>query len=243
MAHRDWCFTAWEQPQYDSDKMRYMIIGEEICPSTGKEHIQGFVIFHRQNRLKMTKTLLKCGDGVHLEPRRGTREQARNYCMKDEHYTEYGMFEAFTKEQLFKQPINYLKENYPEFYCRYYKGLERLQDKGDKWRNIQVIWIWGKSGTGKTRCVMELNDVFKLDPPYKWFDGYEGESIILIDDYKEGQIERGYLLNLLDGYRMRLETKGSHTWAKWTCVYITSNYAPPEDNALKRRLTVVEHKT
>lgn len=239
---RDWCFTAWKNPTYNKE-MRYLVCGREICPTTKKLHYQGFVIYRKQHRLKKAKELLESGIETHMEVRRGTREQAREYCTKDGEYEEHGQFEAYTKEQLFKQPIPYLRENYPEFYCRYYKGLERLQEKGDKWRDVTVTFTWGGSGTGKTREVMEMDDVFKIDPPYKWWDGYEGESILLIDDYREGSIERGMLLNLLDGYRMRLETKGSHTWAKWSKVYITSNFAPPIDGALHRRLSVVYHKT
>jgi hypothetical protein len=240
MANRDWCFTAWNEPQFN-EKMRYMVYGEELCPKTNKLHYQGFVMFKLQHRLKKTKELLECGVETHIEPRRGTRDQARNYCMKDNKYKEFGQFEPFSKEQLFKQPIPYIKENHPEFYCRYYKGLERLQDKGEKWRNIEVKYIWGCSGSGKTRMIMEMDNVYKIDPPYKWWDGYEGEDILLIDDFQEGQVERGYLLNLLDGYRMRLETKGSHTWAKWTKVFITSNFAPPVDRAIQRRIGIVTH--
>ena len=145
-----------------------------------------------------------------------------------------------TKEELFKQPIGYIKEYYPEFFCRYHKGLEKLQSKGDKWRNVEVTLLWGVTGSGKTRKVMEMDNVYKIDPPYKWFDGYEGEDILLIDDYKKGSIDRGLFLNLLDGYRLRLETKGGHTWALWTKVYITSNYDTASwDEAMKRRVTSV----
>ena len=147
-----------------------------------------------------------------------------------------------TKENLFKQPIPYIKEHYPEFYCRYHKGLEKLNiDKGPKWRDLKVTILWGPTGTGKTRQVMEKDNVYKIDPPYKWWDGYEGEEILLIDDYKRGAIDRGFLLNLLDGYRLRLETKGGHTWALWSQVYITTNYNPEiwADEAISRRVTSV----
>ena len=121
---------------------------------------------------------------------------------------------------------------------RYVRGIEKLLiNKGEMWREVKVTLIHGDTNTGKTRHVMEMDSVYKIDPPYKWFDGYEGERILLIDDYKIRSIERGLFLNLLDGYRLRLETKGGHTWALWEEVYITSNYNMDHwDDAMRRRV-------
>lgn len=240
MSHRDWCFTAFDTIEYDEKFIKYICWGIEICPDTGREHKQGFVVLTKTARMPQVKRILG-SDSVHIEPRRGTKEQARDYCFKEDgEKFEFGTFEALTKEELFKKPKAFIVENYPEFYCRFHRVINENQPKGDKWRDVHVEWIWGEPGTGKTRQVMELDSVFKLDYPYTWFDGYCGEDILLIDDYEEGAIRRGHLLNLLDGYRQRLETKGGHTWALWTKVYITSNRNPEKFwcNALKRRVTV-----
>ena len=237
---RDYCFTAWREPEPDYDKLKYVCWGIEKCPTTDRIHYQGFIIFNRTHRIPGAKRIIGGGDECHLEPRRGTRQEAREYCTKDGKFSERGVFDSLTKEDYFKQPIEWLKENRPEFYCRYHRGLEKLQPKGPKWRNVEVTHISGETGTGKTRKVMEMDNVYKIDPPYKWWDGYEGEDILLIDDYKANAIDRGQLLNLLDGYRLRLETKGSHCWALWTKVYITSNYNMDSwDNAMKRRVSHV----
>ena len=242
---RDWCFTSFDtekELEFDKDNCRYITYGREKCPSTGRKHYQGFAIFNRTCRIPKAKTWIGGGDGVHLEPRRGSRSEARDYCRKDGDVFEWGVFDPLTKENLFKMDIPYLKENYPEFFCRYFKGLRELNtNKGPKWRELKVIVLWGAPGTGKTRQVMEQDSVYKIDPPYKWWDGYEGEDILLLDDFEKGAIDRGFLLNLLDGYRLRLETKGSHTWALWTKVYITTNANPKSwiDKALDRRITDV----
>lgn len=238
---RDWCFTSFDTDKelgFEKDNCRYIIYGRERCPTTNREHYQGFAIFKRTCRMPKAKQWLGGQNGVHLDPRRGTRDEARDYCIKDGDVFEWGVFDGITKEDLFNKPIGFIKENYKEFYCRYHKGLEKLQPKGDKWRKVEVIHIQGEPGTGKTRMVMEMDSVYKIDAPYKWFDGYEGEEILLIDDYKRGMIDRGLFLNLLDGYRLRLETKGSHTWALWSKVYITSNYDTASwDAAELRRVT------
>lgn len=243
-AKRDYCFTAWRLPEPEYDGIRYICWGTEKCPTTNKEHYQGFVIFTRTHRLRNAKRLVGGGDDCHLEHRRGTRQQARDYCAKDGRFTEWGQFERLTHDDLFKQDLNFLKENYPAFFCRYYKGLALLKSSNTiKWRDVAVHILWGDPGTGKTRRVMEMDDVYKLDHPYKWWDGYFGEKILLIDDYKRGAIDRGFLLNILDGYKLRLETKGGHVWASWTKVYITTNFNPGTwlDEAMLRRVTDIEH--
>lgn len=63
------------------DVVRYAVWQLEKAPSTGTLHHQGYVEFKQPLSMKAAKGAL--GDaGVHLEPRKGTREQAREYCMK-----------------------------------------------------------------------------------------------------------------------------------------------------------------
>lgn len=247
---RDWCFTAWEEPKYDEEKVRYICWGVETCPTTDRKHWQGFAVFKRTCRVPKAKLWIGAGKETHLEARRGTRIQAREYCIKDGNVTEWGKLEGHTKEELFKKPIPWLKVEYPEFYCRYWRGLEKLQDKGPTWRDVSVTWLHGPPGCGKTRYAMTQGGancpgVFKLDRPYKWWDGYDDEDCIVLDnvDIKDFEENRGLFLNVLDGYRLRLETKGSHSYAKWTHVYITSNWNPYvyllKDEAWNRRVTTV----
>lgn len=244
MGCRDYCFTSFKETiEPDTEFITYICWGCESCPSTGRTHLQGFVCFNRTCRMPKAKKWL--GDEqVHLEKRHGTREQARDYCKKDGgDFYERGTLEVLTTKEIFKLPLSRIKEEYPIFYCRYHRGLEKLAVSKPiaNWRTVDVTAIWGESGSGKTRKVMEMENVYKIDPPYKWFDGYEGESILLIDDYETGAIPRGFFLNLIDGYRLRLETKGSHTWALWDKVYITTNDNPTHwDVAVVRRINHIE---
>jgi len=84
---RNWCFTTFDLESFvvpDTDKnFRYCIYQVEKCPKTQKLHIQGYVEFTRTMRLKKIKELFN-DDSMHLEMRQGTREQARNYCRKQE---------------------------------------------------------------------------------------------------------------------------------------------------------------
>ena len=80
----DWCFT-WNNPDVNPTafslqaaqwKIEYMVYQQE---SAGTLHYQGFVIFKRKQRFTAVVKLLK---KAHWEKRKGTREEAREYCMK-----------------------------------------------------------------------------------------------------------------------------------------------------------------
>lgn len=123
------------------------------------------------------------------------------------------------------------------------------------WREITVNVYWGHTGMGKTRRVYyEHPDVYKVDPAaILWWDGYVGQDVVLIDDF-DGWIPIGNMLNILDGYPLRLPVKGGFCYAAWQTVFITANTSPEEWyherplrqghlNALLRRLTNVVHIT
>lgn len=238
---RNYGFTAWEEPRPDMDKCKYVIYGREICPKTGKEHFQGYGEFARRTyAMAGAKRILGVPDGTHLYPRRGTREQMRDYCRKDGEFREFGVWESLTKEDLFKQPIGFLKENYPEFYCRYHKGLEKLQTKeSPEWRDLTVTVLWGEPERFKSRRARVCDSWYCVESPYKWFDGYTNQKRLILDDFILEDIGHNKLKRLLDGYPLQLETKGGFTHAHWTEVVITTNEKPKdwfrEVKGLKRR--------
>ncbi len=89
---RSWCITVnnptedffiWNEDEDGGiSDLRYAIYQRERGES-GTEHIQGYLEFNKPKRL----TWLKGVPGLasaHCEPRRGTREQAADYCRKEE---------------------------------------------------------------------------------------------------------------------------------------------------------------
>lgn len=88
---RSWCVTAhdtkkysqWQKLDTTTHGIRYFVYQLEKCPTTGKTHIQGYVEFYKKLRLHQVKDRL--GDPtLHLEKRRGTRQQARDYSCKED---------------------------------------------------------------------------------------------------------------------------------------------------------------
>ena len=118
-------------------------------------------------------------------------------------------------------------------------------------KDIQVIWKYGKTGTGKTRsCYEDYPDLYR-PTTYKWWEGYDGHKVVLIDEFRGDWCKFGELLKLLDIYPYTVETKGGSRQIQATTFYITS-CKPPEEvhnphafdkeervDQLLRRLTTV----
>lgn len=247
MKNRSYCFTSFNpiKPPTDAN-IRYLIVGEEICPSTRKTHWQGYIELRKPQRISWIKKVFE-DPSVHLEARRGTREQARDYCMKDGKYAEYGNFAAGgqgTRNDL-KSIANELVSGTktiqdvmieePALYCKYRNGLKDIaqlgqQRKNQEFRQLYVEFITGPTGCGKTRGASEkFPNAFLLHASELsknggsgWWDGYSGEETIIIDDY-DNDTNITKMLNILDGYKLRLPLKGSFTYAAWKKVFITSN--------------------
>jgi len=99
MTSRSYCFTSWKPITYtvtsDSD-IRYLCYGIEICPETQRQHFQGYLELRKPLRIQGVKKILN-DNTVHLEKRKGTRDQARDYCKKDGNFHEQGTW-AYRKK-------------------------------------------------------------------------------------------------------------------------------------------------
>lgn len=138
-------------------------------------------------------------------------------------------------------PTPVIAEEYPGVYIRYHKGLIALEaalllKRIPSFRRVKTIVLWSTiPHVGKTRKAMEIANlladergVYKLDPSNNlWWDGYCGQKCIVLDDFY-GWIRHGTMLNIMDGYPLRLEIKGGHTYAAFEYVFITSNKAHTE---------------
>jgi len=59
-----------------------------------------------------------------------------------------------------------------------------------------------------------------------WFDGYDGDKVLIMDEFSPTLIRSSYLRRLLDVYRLQVPFKGGFLYALWHTVVITTNMAP-----------------
>lgn len=95
----------------------------------------------------------------------------------------------------------------------------------EKRRNIETIYIWGNTGVGKTRFVMDgcgYSNVYAVNDYKHPFDGYLGENVMLFDEFNSNfRIQD--MNNYLDGYPLSLPARYSNKVACYERVFIISN--------------------
>lgn len=97
-------------------------------------------------------------------------------------------------------------------------------------REIEVYYLHGPTGTGKTRSIFEENnpaDICRIttygnNENSVKFDGYHGQSVLVFEEF-HSQIPISSMLNYLDRYPVYLPARYSDRVACFTKVYITSN--------------------
>jgi len=134
---------------------------------------------------------------------------------------------------------------------RSYHTLKRIRkdyDTAPFRPNIQVYVFTGVSGSGKShRMFQEAGpDYYIKSSTTKWWDGYRGESNVIIDEFR-GQIAVEHLLKWCDKYPTFVEEKGGQQALKAERIWISSNkpieeWYPDIDcltlAALKRRVQI-----
>lgn len=251
-------FTINNPTQHEFDNVdsniRFAIWQLERAPS-GTEHWQGYIEFFKQIRVNACCKSL--GGRAHVEPRRGSQQQAIDYATKSS--TRIGGpwrigepavlqpgrrtdYLEVAQEVVGGASLASVASSAPGVFVRYSRGLERLAFYSYKpaWRSVKCFFLCGPPGTGKTSFVY---DTFGYENVYvmaggklEWFDGYQGQDVLLIDEYSGG-IESQALLRLLDGHPYQMPVKGDFVWARYTRVFITANehWLQGASPALKRR--------
>ncbi len=93
------------------------------------------------------------------------------------------------------------------------------------WRDLETYYIFGKTGSGKTRGVMEMygyENVFRVTDYMHPFDTYKCEDVIIFEEFNSS-LKIQDILVYLDGYPCKLPCRYSDKIACFTKIYILSN--------------------
>lgn len=85
--------------------------------------------------------------------------------------------------------------------------------KLDDITELKNEWIWGLPGAGKSRPTREkYKDSLYVKPLNKWWDGYDGEETVMLEDVGKEHQFLGYFLKIWgDHYPFTSEIKGYST--------------------------------
>jgi len=235
-------------------EFKYVIIGKEIGEK-GTPHLQGYAELNRQLDLNKVKEI---NARMHFERRRGSQKQAIEYCKKDNVYECKGMYRVQGQRvdlQKVREDIkngismsSILEGDIPT--SSELRVIDRMFSYLSPKKRIskpEVHWYYGSTGTGKSRTAMSVSEDYYVKDSTKWWDGYDNQDTVIIDDFRAKNMKFNDLLRLLDWMPYRLEIKGGTRWLHSRRIIITTPRHPRatysrigEDiNQLLRRIDVL----
>ena len=230
----------------------YWCMADEIGEKEETPHTHIFVVFSSAVRFSTIKNLFET---AHIERANGTSQENRAYIAKegkwkdtdksetaiDGSFEEWGempherqggwsvetaiidrILDGASNAEILLEFPDYLRGMRDVEYVR--QALKQ-EEYRNKWRTLEVVYIFGRTETGKTRFVMDgygYSNVYAVNNYRHPFDGYSGESVILFDEFNSG-IAIQKMNNYLDGYPLALPARYSDKQACYEKVFIISN--------------------
>lgn len=251
---RRWVFTLNNPKKtkslakrWDARIVKYAVWQLEVGES-GTLHLQGYLSFQNVQSFQAVKKVV--GRRAHIEAAKGSEQQNRDYCTKKAgrkggpwtfgtesqqgRRTDMETLATSVKEEGLATAV----EEHTGMAIRYFKGMQSVDTffqtkrrvyKG--WKKPKIVVFWGETGMGKTRRAYTLAPTLYRVATHTggtlWMDGYDGQETILFDDFSGG-VQFRLMLQILDGYPLRLPIKGGFTILRHEFIIITSNLSPAE---------------
>ncbi len=255
---------------------RYHVWQLEKAPTTGMFHYQGYCVFHKVLSMRQAADYINnmwAMRGIHVESRYefGTHEKAKAYCSKTDtrvrgpwmQGSETGIplgpgtrpdLASLADDLIAGKTLALVMRERPDIYVRYHSGFKALvNDLLTAHRGRRAVtWRYGASGSGKTarayHCHPHLYRVMAFGSTI-WFDGYRGETTVLLDDLQPAPLSWTALMEMMDSRAHRIPIKGGSMWATFRRVQVCTVPSPLEWlregpflhkwEELRRRLTTI----
>lgn len=213
----DRIFAAFEEDVH----CLYAIFGYEEAPSTGTPHIQGYVYYQSMKSFKQMAALFEGKAALYAA--KGSTAQNRAYCTKSGKFKEHGesmeqgqrndlaavqdlVEKTGSIRKVIEAQASYAQIKYALTILPYVEQIRTWKPK--------VVWFHGATGTGKTKAAFgafpDPTTRYRNNGNLKWWDGYDGQPDVIIDDIRVESIRFVELLSLLDRYEYRVENKGGY---------------------------------
>lgn len=244
--------------------MLYWCMSDEVGLEERTPHTHIFMALGSATRFSTIKNRFP---GAHIEMANGTSAENRDYIFKigkyekdrkketniEDSHEEFG--ELPQERQGARNDLADLYDmiksgmsNYEILECapQYLFSVDKLErarqvvkekEYANKWRDLVVTYVFGKSGLGKTRSVMDMygyENVYRVTDYMHPFDNYQGQEVIVFDEFRS-QLSIVEMLNYLDGYPIMLPCRYSNKPACFTKVYIISNIGLEEQYTSTQR--------
>lgn len=225
----------------DGIECKYMIYGKEVA-STGTPHLQGYVYFENQ---KSFKSVLAMFPGCHVEIAKGSPDANYRYCSKEGDFTERGIRPRTPQEKgkmsqeqwreirhaaeegrfdEIPEQIRFMHKRLVEDH--YMTALKKRKLDTEDGELINE-WYWGLPGTGKTKYALDENPDAYPKMCNKWWDGYELQEVVIIDDFDKKHDVLGHHIKIWsDRYPFLAEVKGGSFKIRPKKIIVTSNWHP-----------------
>jgi len=237
----------WTQAEYDdlvarAPTFKWIIIGKETGEQ-GTPHLQGAIVFGGQ----VSFSTLKLWPGLHrahIEPMVKDPHFSLVYCSKEDTAPFIaGELPEPGKRSDVAAAVERIKagESLRDLAAgdngvavvKFSKGLTVLRSLLSRPRDPasppEVYWIYGETGNEKTRSCFELGNrlfagsVWLSSGNLRWFDGYDGQRVAILDDFRSKGVQFNFLLRLLDRYPMSVEFKGGFVNWNPEIIFITTS--------------------
>lgn len=231
------------KPDEMTHKPLYAIWQKEVGES-GTPHLQMYLAYESPVRHSRMRTLLP---GCHIEPRHGSHKQAKTYCSKLDSRVEgpyeYGDDTTIANSQGQRSDLIGAKraiedgasvlelfDSHFGTMVRYGRGMKeykRLRSEKRMWP-MEIIVLVGPTGCGKTRwCYDTFGRSLYAVPAAKssgtYWDDYDGEETVLVDEMYGNRFSWGFLLQLCDRYPLKVPNHGGFINFSSKRIIFTSN--------------------
>ena len=226
--------------------MRYIIACKEKAPTTGKEHIHIYVQFDVGISLSKKKILT-----AHIEACRGTPQQNVAYIKKNGSEI---IFEAGVLAKTGKLSIKEVKslkvdemDDLPFLYYNKVQSVKRDQlmniTASNYYKKIEVYYIYGVSGSGKTRQAIKMIQKLKEDGLIETDEFNEVKytnnfwhgvtldtikEVALYDDFRDYHLPPSEFINFIDYNKHVMNVKYGCVTNSFRYIFITSIQNPEE---------------